>query len=62
MAALPNGIEKAKEYAVAGLVTDGAHHKQWCLERVLEALGFDLAQLRANLKAEDYEWDEGIAP
>lgn len=29
--ALPDGIEKAKQLAIEGLLTDGEHHKQWYL-------------------------------
>jgi len=60
--AMENGTEKAKEYAICGLLTDGGHHKQWCLERVLEALGLDLEIIRKELQAEDYDWEPGIAP
>lgn len=35
------------------LVTDGAHHKQWFLERIAERLGVDLS---------DSDHDLGIAP
>jgi len=62
IAALPNGQEKAIQYAVSGLLTDGAHHKDWCIERVLETLGVDLVELRRELSRLDYDWEEGIAP
>lgn len=63
MEAMPPGPEKAIQYAVSGLLVDGAHHKQWCLERVLEALGVDLAELRDTLEGMGYGWsEEGIAP
>ena len=35
----PPSIEKARAWAIIGLYIDGAHHKQWFLEQVIEALG-----------------------
>lgn len=59
--ALPQSKEKAMSLAINGLLTDGSHHKQWFLERILEALGYDLAQIRDELLPE-YDWEDGIAP
>ncbi len=59
--ALPEGREKVRQLAISGLLTDGGHHKQWFLERILEALGYDLAQIYDELQ-HDYDWEEGIAP
>jgi hypothetical protein len=48
--------------------TDGAHHKQWCLDQVARALMADrYEQWVKDVKAgadgpETYGWDEGIAP
>jgi hypothetical protein len=56
------GQRRAIGYAIHGLLVDGSHHKTWVLERVLESLGVDLAQLRESLNADDYDWDDGIAP
>lgn len=54
---------KAIELATEGLYIDGAHHKQWYLERVLEALSVDLDTLRSeHHKVDGYAWDKGIAP
>jgi len=56
-------VEKAQELAVDGLFTDGGHHKQWYLERVLEALGVDLQAMRLEQLQEGWmDWEEGIAP
>ena len=56
-------VEKAQELAVDGLFTDDGHHKQWYLERVLEALGVDLQAMRLEQHEEKWlVWDEGIAP
>jgi len=44
---------------------DGAHHKQWLLDQVLQALLGDeyLAWLaETNKDPSDFVWDEGIAP
>lgn len=64
---MPNGIQKAVQYAIYGLTIDGEHHKQWYLERVLESLGVKLTDLNECLsKLNDDEgndqWKEGIAP
>ena len=48
-----------KELAISGLLTDGEHHKQWYLEQILTALGYNLDDLR---KEKGYDWDIGIAP
>jgi deoxyribodipyrimidine photolyase len=55
-------IEKAIDLATDGLLRDGGHHKQWFLEEILKALDVDLDQLRKDLLANDYDWEEGIAP
>ena len=51
-----------KELAINGLLTDGAHHKQWYLEEILKAIEVDLLELRKELQEDDYSWEEGIAP
>lgn len=50
--------ECLKDLAVEGLQTDGAHHKQWFLERILEGLGCNLASLRDR----SIDWEDGVAP
>tara|TARA_Y100000310_G_scaffold308553_1_gene351780 strand:+ start:8550 stop:8771 length:222 start_codon:yes stop_codon:yes gene_type:complete len=60
--AMPNGPEKACQFAVHGLLTDGGHHKQWILEQVLMALGQDLDQVREQLGEDGYDWQDGIPP
>lgn len=59
---MPNGKQKAIEYVINGLLVDGGHHKQWILEKVLKALDVDLIELRKELQADDYDWEDGIAP
>ena len=55
-------LKEIKELAIHGLLTDGGHHKQWYLEEILKALGYNLKELRRELNKEDYDWEEGIAP
>lgn len=59
---IKSGTDRAAALAGLGLITDGADHKQWYLERILEALGVDLMVLHEQMRAEDYDWEEGIAP
>jgi hypothetical protein len=47
----------AKLMVMDALLTDGAQHKQWYLERILEAIGYDPETLHSDLK-----WERGIAP
>jgi len=54
--------EKIKELCIAGLLTDGGHHKQWFLEEILKVIGIDLRKLRLELNEKDYDWDKGIPP
>jgi len=61
--AMPLGLEKAIQWAVYGLTTDGSHHKQWFLEQILIALGVDLDEPREWLEEDGYGgWEQGIAP
>lgn len=62
MESMPPGTEKAIQYLVSALVTDGGHHKTWCAEEALKALGVDLDELRRELNKDDYDWEPGIAP
>ena|SRR3990167_7672900 len=61
-------IEKeVEELAVDGLLTDGGHHKQWYLEKILKVIGVDLIKLRKELntpnkKGDYWDWEDGIAP
>jgi hypothetical protein len=43
---------------IAGLTTDGAHHKQWALE---EAMRIIVPNLFAVLK-DSWDWDDGVPP
>lgn len=45
------------DLAVEGLLTDGGHHKQWYIEQMLKALGFDVDELEKK-----YAFERGIAP
>lgn len=53
---------KIKDIVVCGLLTDGTHHKQYALERVLEAIGVNMKVLKSELRKEGYEWEWGIPP
>ena len=55
-------VEDAKELAVSGLLIDGGHHKQWYLEQVLKALGYDTRDIREGVNMQGYDWEDGIAP
>lgn len=50
---MPNGEEKAKQLAISGLLFDGGHHKQWFLERIIEALGYSLDDVRRESDKEN---------
>lgn len=39
---LQEQMQEAREIAKEGLYCDGAHHKQWYLEQIIEALGEEL--------------------
>ena len=54
--------ERIKELVIDGLITEGGHHKQWYLEKVLEEIGYNLEKIREELIKEDYDWDKGIPP
>ena len=51
--------ESVKEVLIAGLKTDGAHHKQWSLELALELL---IGSTEFESLKELKEWEEGIVP
>jgi len=53
---------KAAELCAEALMTDGAHHKQWYLEEILKALGFDLDAYEKYVTAKDIHWERGIPP
>jgi hypothetical protein len=54
--------EQVKELALDGLYTDGSHHKQWYLEEIIKAIGFDLEEQRAYAMQQDCDWEPGTAP
>ena len=60
--AMPKGQDKAIALATEGLMIDGTHHKQWFLERILEALEINLSALREVLQGQDYDWEDGTEP
>lgn len=59
--------EEIKNLCLDGLFTDGGHHKQWYLERILIKLGYSLNEIKYQIESEHdndsyIDWDEGIAP
>lgn len=54
--------EAIKDLVLDALFTDGAHHKQWYLEKILETMDYDVKKLKEDLSDRGYEWDDGIAP
>lgn len=55
-------IMDAIDFLLDGLLTDGAHHKQWYIEQALLALNIDLKTIAAELALGDCAWEPGIAP
>lgn len=54
----PTFLNMARTFAIDALYTDGAHHKQWYLEKILELLSVNLKAVRI----EQGEWTKGIEP
>ena len=52
-------IEQAVACLWYGVTWDGSHHKQWFMEKALEALGCNLKLLK---EMDDDNWEPGIAP
>lgn len=62
-------IEKALEIAFNHGQTDGAHHKAWVIDQMVQALTGDeypewVAEYEGDPEdgAHHYTWDKGIAP
>ncbi len=59
-------IEKAAQIIARHGSTDGAHHKQWCLDQALRAMltpeQYEAWIARQNSDSEYDPWDTGIAP
>ena len=52
-------VKAALNLAVEGLTTDGAHHKQLYLGKIVEELGLDP---KAAVEGAGFDYEEGIAP
>lgn len=50
-------LEKIAKILLCGLTTDGAHHKQYYLEKALKALITDKA---FNEAKKEFDWEPGI--
>jgi len=60
---MESGIDKALSLGEEALYTEGGHHKQWYIERIMEALGADLEDMAQVLTRWGRgEWEKGIAP
>lgn len=69
--AVLKSFNQAKELCMKALRTDGGHHKQWYIEKVLEQLGFNLkgiARVISDIEAKkegatdlDKYWKENYA-
>jgi len=57
MKALTGKLAVVEDLAIEALLTDGGHHKQWFLERILEEIGWDREELYKK-----YGFEKGIAP
>ena len=51
---LKASIDALYELALMGCRAEGAHHKQWYLEQILDALGWNVDALR--------DWEPSISP
>lgn len=56
---LRKALDPVTKALLHGLITDGAHHKQWALEQAFRALCMD--DYVDQAKAE-FQWEDGIAP
>ena len=56
-------VAVAIQFALDGMFTDGAHHKQWYLNQIVKTL-MSPGEYAAKVveMAPDYGWDEGLAP
>lgn len=54
--------QKIRDLCIDGLLTNGAMHKQWYLERVLESINVDLTDLRMELVRKGFDWEPGEEP
>jgi hypothetical protein len=61
-----NDFEKGdvKDLCINGLLTDGAHHKQWYFEQILKRIipNYNKQEFIIDNQLFDYEWEDGIAP
>lgn len=54
-----SNAEKAVLMALDGLVIDGAHHKQWFLEQILQYI---MGEERFEQIKKQVQWEPGIIP
>ena len=56
--------ENIVDFIVSGLMTDGAHHKQWYLEQILRRVinKEGIESLKETFAKRGYSWESGVAP
>ena len=52
-------LDKVAVFLINGIITDGAHHKQYFLARALRDLCGEVFTDKSQV---EFEWDSGIAP
>jgi hypothetical protein len=56
---MPHPMDEVVKLIIEGLITDGAHHKQWYLEQIFKAICEDEY---VETTRKEFTWEEGIAP
>lgn len=54
--------EKIRDLCIDGLLAEKVWEKQWWIEKILEAIGVDLAELRKEIERQGYLWEPGEEP
>lgn len=56
-------MDNIAQILIDGLVTDGAHHKQWYLEEALKRLvgPTNFKEMRRDVDGEEF-WEPGVEP
>jgi hypothetical protein len=57
-----NECDRLENLLVDGLLANDSKHKQWCLERALEALVGEarLSWIKVSLRSAGGEWEPGV--
>ncbi len=66
MSVYADRIKRAAAIAMQYGMTDGAHHKQWCIDQMLQAMlgdaGYAAFIEEANDDPDYEEWNAGVSP